>query len=119
MTGEPESGVTVRQDPRVVEYLDHLRAERGLSENTLAAYRSDIAKLTAWAGKGQLALESIGPRDISAFLAHLKETGLSARSMGRAIHGIRGLFKFLVREEKLRDDPMENIRSPRPFKPLP
>jgi integrase/recombinase XerD len=56
---------------------------------------------------------------VASFLAHLKALGLSARSAGRAIHAIRGFFRFLVREEKLADDPMENVRSPRPFKPLP
>ena len=106
-------------DSRVTEYLDHLRAERGLSENTVSAYRSDLEKLQAWTTKRGQSVESISPRDVSAFLAHLKESGLAARSAGRAIHAIRGYFRFLVREEKVKDDPMENIRSPKPFKPLP
>lgn len=107
------------EDPRVADYLNHLRAERGLSPNTIAAYRSDLQKLQAWAASREQALEAIKPRDIAAFLAHLRALGLSARSAGRAVHAIRGFFRFLVREEKLAEDPMENIRSPRPFKPLP
>lgn len=107
------------EDSRISDYLNHLRAERGLSPNTIAAYRSDLQKLQAWAVSREQAIEAITPRDIAAFLAHLRALGLSARSAGRAVHGIRGFFRFLVREEKLAQDPMENVRSPRPFKPLP
>jgi len=107
------------EDARVTDYLNHLRAERGLSPNTIGAYRSDLQKLAAWAHSRDQALEGIKPRDVASFLAHLRALGLSARSAGRAVHGIRGFFRFLVREEKLAEDPMENVRSPRPFKPLP
>ncbi len=107
------------EDVRVTDYLNHLRAERGLSGNTISAYRSDLQKLAAWARSREQALEDIKARDVAAFLAHLRALGLSARSAGRAVHAIRGFFRFLVREEKLTDDPMENVRSPRPFKPLP
>ncbi len=107
------------EDVRVTDYLSHLRAERGLSPNTIAAYRSDLRKLTAWAQSREQTIESIKPREVAGFLAALRALGLSARSAGRAIHAIRGFFRFLVREEKLTDDPMENVRSPRPFKPLP
>ena len=107
------------EDVRVTDYLNHLRAERGLSGNTISAYRSDLQKLEAWARSREQALEAIKARDVAAFLAHLRALGLSARSAGRAVHAIRGFFRFLVREEKLSDDPMENVRSPRPFKPLP
>ena len=107
------------EDVRITDYLNHLRAERGLSPNTVSAYRSDLQKLQSWAASREQAIEAIKPRDIAAFLAHLRALGLSARSAGRAVHAIRGFFRFLVREEKLAEDPMENIRAPRPFKPLP
>ena len=107
------------EDVRITDYLNHLRAERGLSPNTISAYRSDLQKFQAWAGSRERAIEAVKPRDIAAFLAHLRALGLSARSAGRAVHAIRGFFRFLVREEKLAEDPMENVRSPRPFKPLP
>ncbi|MEO5761972.1 MAG: tyrosine-type recombinase/integrase, partial [Vicinamibacteria bacterium] len=113
-TSEP-----IREDPRITDYLNHLLAERGLSPHTISAYRSDLQKLSAWAAGREQKIEDIMPRDVASFLAHLKSLGLGARSAGRAIHGIRGFFRFLVREEKLSDDPMENIRSPKPFKPLP
>ena len=119
MTAASVASVTPDPDPRVSDYLDHLQAERGLSPNTIAAYRIDLRKLVAWTKGREQSIDSLTPRDISVFVAHLRALGLSARSTGRAIHGIRGFFKFLVREERLKDDPMENVRSPKTFKPLP
>lgn len=116
---KPEASPWPVEDARVTDYLNHLRAERGLSPNTISAYRSDLQKLASWAASREQAIEAIKPRDVAAFLAQLRALGLSARSAGRAVHAIRGFFRFLVREEKLAEDPMENVRSPRPFKPLP
>lgn len=104
---------------RVADYLDHLRAERGLSPNTIAAYGSDLQKLLGWAQSTGASLEALRPREVAGFLAALKAQGLSARSAGRAVHAVRGFYKFLVREEVVGEDPMENIRAPKPFKPLP
>lgn len=119
MSGEESLPGAGTPDPRVVDYLDHLRAERGLSPNTIAAYRSDLHKLIIWSRARKQPLEELKPRDISGFLTHLKASGLAARSVGRAVHAARGFFRFLLREERLADDPMENVRAPRPFKPLP
>ena len=60
------------EDARVTDYLNHLRAERGLSPNTISAYRSDLQKLQAWAASREQAIEGIKPRDVAAFLAHLR-----------------------------------------------
>lgn len=119
MTARVESPGRGREDPRVTDYLNHLSAERGLSPNTISAYRSDLHKLLAWAASRGQPLEALKPREVAGFLAYLRAEGLSARSAGRAVHAIRGFYRFLVREEKLAEDPMENVRSPRPFKPLP
>lgn len=100
-------------------YLDHLRVERGLSENTLAAYGHDFDKLNAWCaerGKPPLALTQA---DLSAFIAALRQSGLQARSVARAVHALKGLYRFAIREGRLEVDPMENLRAPRAFHALP
>jgi integrase/recombinase XerD len=58
-------------------------------------------------------------RDLTDFIAGLHAGGLSTRSVARAVHSVRGLFRFAVREGLLDDDPMENLRAPRAFKALP
>jgi integrase/recombinase XerD len=103
----------------VGQYLDHLRVERGLSPNTLAAYAGDLARLGAYAedrGKEVLALVQ---GDLADFTATLREEGLAARSVARKVHAVRGLYRFAIREGLLKADPMENLKAPRAFKALP
>lgn len=57
--------------------------------------------------------------DLADFIASLHAGGLSTRSVARAVHSVRGLYRFAVREGLLDEDPMENLRAPRPFKALP
>jgi integrase/recombinase XerD len=101
------------------EYLGHLRVERGLAENTILAYGSDFARLRAYASGRGMDLLGLGQADLADFIASLHASGLSTRSVARAVHSVRGLYRFAVREGRLRDDPMENLRAPRAFKALP
>jgi integrase/recombinase XerD len=101
------------------QYLDHLRVERGLSPNTLEAYGRDVARLGAFAAARHRGLLDLAQADISAFIGQLRDEGLSARSVARGVHALRGLFRFAVREGMLVADPMENIKAPRAFQSLP
>ena len=101
------------------EYLDHLRVERGLADNTLLAYGQDLRKLKAFAGKRRKPVLELSQRELQDFIARLREEGLSARSTARAVHALRGLYKFAVRESLLEIDPMENLRAPKAFTALP
>jgi integrase/recombinase XerD len=103
----------------VGEYLDHLRVERGLSPNTLAAYSLDLARLQAFAQRRRRPLLALSQSDLAAFIADLGSHDLAARSVARAVHTARGFFRFTVREGRRGEDPMENLRAPRAFKPLP
>jgi integrase/recombinase XerD len=100
------------------EYLDHLRVERALADNSLLAYGRDLRALSKWAEtRGSLlALQSA---DVSDYMGVLRKGGLSARSVARAVHAARGFFRFAVREGRLAADPMQNLRAPRAFKSLP
>jgi integrase/recombinase XerD len=101
------------------EYLDHLRVERALSPNTLVAYARDLGRLTAHAQRGGRGVLDLGQADLTGFIGRLREEGLSARSVARAVHALRGFFRFAVREGRLEIDPMENLRAPRAFTALP
>ena len=101
------------------EYLDHLRVERALAANSLEAYGRDLARLEAWAGERGRRPEGLRQADLSDFIGFLHGRGLGPRSVARAVHGIRGFYRFAVREGRLEADPMENLRPPRAFKALP
>jgi integrase/recombinase XerD len=101
------------------EYLDHLRVERALAENSLLAYGRDLRALSRWAearGPGLLGLAS---SDVVEYMGVLRRRGLAARSVARAVHAARGFFRFAVREGRLENDPMQNLRAPKAFKGLP
>ena len=93
----------------IAEYLDHLRVERGLAENSIVAYGHDLARLAAYARGRRKQVLDLRQRDLTEFIARLREGGLSARSTARAVHAVRGLYRFAVRESRIAADPMENL----------
>jgi integrase/recombinase XerD len=103
----------------VQEYLDHLRVERALSPHTLSAYGGDLGRLARHAGGEAGDLLALKQSDLTAFIGGLRAEGLSPRSVARAVHALRGFYRFAVREGRLEADPMENLRAPKAFKALP
>jgi integrase/recombinase XerD len=101
------------------QYLDHLRVERGLSPLTVEAYGRDLGRLAAGASEHGKEVVSLEQKDLTDHIARLRALGLSARSVARAVHAIRGFYRFAVREGRIRIDPMENLKAPRAFKALP
>ena len=100
-------------------FFNYLRVERGLSSNTLLAYRSDLDKLSAFAqlsGKGLLSLER---DDLMRFMQHLNQQGLEAKSIARALVTVRSFFKYLVLDGILKRDPSVNLESPKSWQSLP
>jgi integrase/recombinase XerD len=93
--------------------------ERGLSENTLEAYGRDLGKLAEFARTKKRAPLALRQRDLTEFVGRLREQGLGPRSQARAIHAVRGFFRYGVREGLIEADPMENLRAPRAFRALP
>ncbi len=100
-------------------WLDHLRVERGLAETTLVAYQHDLRRLAEHAAARGLTLVQLEQADLADFIGSLRASGLSARSQARQVHAMRGFFRFAVREGFKERDPMENLRPPRSFRPLP
>ncbi|WP_153503562.1 site-specific tyrosine recombinase XerD [Cumulibacter manganitolerans] len=106
-------------------YLDHLAVERGLAGNTLAAYRRDLSRYTAWlAGRGLHELSDVRTADVSGFAAHVREgddehPALSTTSAARTVVAVRGLHKFAARERLVDADVAHDVRPPTPRKRLP
>jgi len=107
--------------PKDIEggFLHYLSVEKGVSANTLAAYRSDLRKLLDFArlkGKSVLALER---PDLVEFVNHLRQSGLGSRSTARALVTVRSLYHFLVWDGYLLRDPSDNLEAPRATRRLP
>ena len=100
-------------------FLHYLEVERGLSNNTLAAYRRDIAKLEHFAEKKKKKVQKLDSNDVREFLRELHRQGLSHRSIARILSAIRGLFRFGVAEGDIRSDPTEQIDAAKIPRSLP
>jgi len=110
----------VSLDRAIDAYLDHLRVERALSPNTLAAYATDLAKLSRFAEeRGVSEPTGLDLGTVTGWLSVLAKDGLGARSAARHISALRGLCKFLVREGLLEHDPTTLTARPRLGRRLP
>ena len=100
-------------------YLAYLRDVRRLSANTLESYARDLGQLGAFAEKHKRPVESLDRKDLEAFVRSLMGTGLSPRSVARAVATVRGFYKFITAEQKLSRNPADDLRSPRAWPSLP
>ena len=97
---------------RIDSFLNYLTVEKGLASNTILAYSQDLKKLAGYAEENGLDdLCHIQQSDILSFLSTVKQT-LAPVSVARLLSTFRAFFKFLILEEKMLHDPMEQIRFP-------
>jgi len=112
--------------PKIIEqFIDVIWMERGLSENTLSAYRSDLSKFSLWLGaheesgvaENQIILAERGI--IVAYLAELEKKQISATSRARFLSSLRRFYAYLLREKKIEVDPVALIDAPKLGRALP
>lgn len=111
----PKSGAV---DP-IERFLDAMWMERGLSDNTLSAYRADLQNLARWLGEEGRPIQELDREDLLGFLAWRVQDGARPRSTARLLSSIRRFFRYLVREGVRKDDPSAEIEMPRLGRPLP
>ncbi|MFL6448553.1 MAG: site-specific tyrosine recombinase XerD [Bryobacteraceae bacterium] len=92
-------------------YLHFCQTEKGLSRNTLDAYRRDLQRLDSFLGEATL--DSVDLTTLRKYLDHLRASGLSNRSIARQVTVIRGLFSFLLEENALGNNPAELLTAPK------
>jgi integrase/recombinase XerD len=100
-------------------FLDYLAVEKGLARNSLSSYRADLRHFGHWLREQSLDLENVERIHIVRYFQSLRMAGISARSVARALAALRGLFRFLVSERHLKNDPTENIENPKLWTTLP
>jgi integrase/recombinase XerD len=103
---------------KIIEtFLNALWLEFGLSENTLAAYGSDLNQFDKWLKN--LTLEGVAEKDISLFFLHRQKQGQSSRSAARMLSSLRRFYGYLLRENRLSVDPTSLIDAPHIGRSLP
>lgn len=98
-------------------FLDALWMERGVSENTLSAYRSDLQKYVLWLDKNKCQMIVAEESHVRNYLASMR--GRTARTMARHLSSIRRLYSYLVREGMMKHDPSARIEAPKIGRSLP
>ncbi|MEO1206335.1 MAG: site-specific tyrosine recombinase XerD [Pseudomonadota bacterium] len=106
-------------DHLITAFLNMKSAERGASENTLAAYTRDLTIAARWLAASGKTFTDTAPSDIHALLQQLATDGASPASRARFLSTLRQLFKFLVAENLIKDDPTHGIKGPRQARSLP
>jgi integrase/recombinase XerD len=103
----------------IASFVVHVRVERGLSANTVAAYRRDLVKFDRFARKRKLALEAVSRDDLVDFLAGLYREKLESRTVARHLVTLRNFFRFAQIQELIGTDPSLNLESPKIRRSLP
>ena len=106
-------------DPAVSRFLDAVWMERGLSTNTLAAYRADLTALARWLHERQVPIMRTTRADLQDFIAYRVTAGARPRSTARQLSSFRRFFRYLMREGVIREDPTAQIAMPKIGRSLP
>ncbi|MGE5795892.1 MAG: site-specific tyrosine recombinase XerD [Ignavibacteria bacterium] len=102
------------------EYLNILKLEKNLSENTVSSYSSDISSLIKFLEPYGISDPSqISYNQIASFFRSLKNLGLSSSSSSRYYSSIKGFFKYLFANNYIKENPVEKLAAPKLSKRLP
>ena len=105
--------------PMADAYLEHLLVEKGLSENTLAAYAADLSDFLSFLVERSFPLEEVCDQTLFLYIVDIRRRGLSGRSLARHLSTLRGLFGFARREGLFSSDPARFLENPKFTRSLP
>lgn len=106
-------------------FLNYLEVEKGFSENTRVAYRNDLYQLAGFAEEEAAkrgvvpSWADFGRQEMLSYLLNLKERHYVATTLARKVAAAKSFFKFMVTESIIKDNPTQNVGSPKVGKSLP
>ena len=109
----------VEAPAHIETFLAMLSAERGSAANTIEAYRRDLGDFGQFLLRRNVALAAATTADVSDYFREAAAAGLKPASRGRRLSALRQLFKFLVAEGVVANDPTLGHAAPRRQRPLP
>jgi len=107
------------QSPLIEQFLDALWLERGLSEHTLSAYRTDLNQLELHLDKNGETLLTASASLLQGCIKQKHQKGMSPRSVARALSAWRRFYRYALREELLTEDPTALVDTPKQGRKLP
>lgn len=106
-------------DPARDAFLRYLGDERRLSPRTRDAYSRDLADFCDWLGEDAPDWSRIGPHQVRSYAAARHRAGLTPKSLQRRLAALRSLFRYLLREGQVANNPADGIRAPKVQRKLP
>ncbi len=103
----------------IENFIDHLWMENGLSENTLSAYRNDLAGFSLWLKEKAQLLSTVNTSIIQDYLAFNYDIQQKRRSVARLLSTLRRFYLYLLRENQISEDPTRLLESPKGEHSLP
>ncbi len=103
-------------------FKGYLKVEKGLSDNSIHAYVTDLTKLVQFLKDKELdqnGPEGVTLNDLKEMMEWIAQKGISPRTQARIISGIKSFYKFLLIEEKIEKDPTALLESPKIGRKLP
>ncbi|HYA11661.1 MAG TPA: site-specific tyrosine recombinase XerD, partial [Thermodesulfovibrionales bacterium] len=100
-------------------FLTYLSVEKGLSKNTIASYSIDLRKFQDFLLSKEKGFSAFSRADIIDFIERLRDEGYSLSSICRYISSVKGLCKYLLVENIIKDDPSETLQAPKRWERLP
>jgi integrase/recombinase XerD len=102
------------------EYLGYLAVERGLAENSVVAYARDFRRTVGYlTHAGASSFPEVSRGLVARLLFWLRAEGLAPRTVARHVASLRGLFRYLLTQGYVKDDPTAHLESPSPWTRLP
>ncbi|MCW8827415.1 MAG: site-specific tyrosine recombinase XerD [Gammaproteobacteria bacterium] len=101
------------------DFIGSLLMEHGLSQNTLAAYRSDLNQLDRWLSDKSIALQSVSKDDLEDYISYRKDEGIKGRTQARILSSVRRFYQHLLRENITEGDVSAQLDSPKLTRVLP
>ena len=108
-----------KDSPEVLAFLEQLSELRRRSEHTIRAYLRECRALETWLRERGRNIERAKRSDLRAYLASLRQRGLSETSIRRALSALRSFFRYLEKKTPAAGNPTTSLRGPRGGRPLP
>lgn len=100
-------------------FLEFLQNEKKLSDNTLQSYKRDIIQYQNYLEENGVNYARVSKEDIKAYLNYLKQIGKKPSTISRNLASIRSFYQFSIRNKKIKNDPTEDVQSPKLEKRVP
>ena len=106
-------------EKQINSFLEFIKEDKKLSENTLQSYKRDIVQFEQYINENRINYQKITDDEMKEYFSYLQQSGKKTSTISRNVASIRSFYQFLVRNKKVKKDPTEKIQSPKVEKKAP